>query len=84
VHPAVGLVELEATRLEIEPTERQDAAHVRFEIGHNTLMLDAQDLAGERAVRNAIRELLPRGEQLFEVTEATRAPRCNRYRHPEE
>src|SRR5882724_11586378 len=86
MHGALRLVELDAALFELEFAELEDAAHIRFEIAHHILVLDAQYPAGKRAIPmrhelrihpvvasdviDAIGELLPGGEQLLVVAEA--------------
>src|SRR6266513_3023542 len=86
VHGALGLVELHATRFELELAEFEEALHVPFEIVHHVFVLDPQDPAGKHVIPmrhelhihpiiagdvfDAVGELLPGSEQLLIVAEA--------------
>src|SRR6185312_15095816 len=85
-HTASGLPEFQALWLEFEAAMLEDAPHVAFEVIDERLVLDAQDLAGQHHVPvshqahvglvvaadviEAVGELLPAGEELFEIAEA--------------
>src|SRR5256885_8554430 len=83
---ALGLVELEARRLKVEPDEVQNPSNLMLEVVDQLLVLHAQDSARQDRVPvghdldvgavvapevlEAVSELLPRRKQLFEVAEA--------------
>src|SRR3569833_2448752 len=46
-HAALGLVEFEARRLELESAELQQTPHVALEVVHHVLVLDSQYFAGQ-------------------------------------
>src|ERR1700733_1695913 len=86
-HVARGFVELQTGRLEGQTAEVQDAAHAALEVMYHVFVMHGQDLPGQRHVPvphdfkvaavvagdviDVVAELLPAGEQLLEIAEAT-------------
>ena len=85
-HAALGLVELQALRLERQPAEFENAPDIAFQIIDHFLVLHAQDPARQdpvpmrhqlditaviaRYIVEAISEFLAGGEELLEIAEA--------------
>src|SRR5262249_58884362 len=86
-HATLGPIELDAGFLELEPTIIEDSPDVPFEIAHDILILDAQHATRKhrvpvaqelevgavvtRNIRDTVGKLLPAGEELLQVAEAT-------------